>query len=202
MSDDGLRFGPLDDTAVHLCVDMQRMFAEETEWHMPWMKRVLPRVVELCRAHPGRAVFTRFIPAERAEDREGTWRQYYERWASMTLDRLDPDLVGLVPELRPFVTPAQTFDKPVYSPWHTGRLDRILKERGITALIISGGETDVCVLATILGAVDLGYRVIVATDALCSSSDEAHDSAIDLYHRRYGSQVEPVETATILEAWH
>ena len=39
----------------------------------------------------------------------------------------------------------------------------------------SGSETDVCVLATVLDAVDIGYRVIVVRDAICSSSDEGHD---------------------------
>jgi len=40
-----LRFGPPGENAVHLCVDMQRMFAEATEWKMPWLERVLPLVV-------------------------------------------------------------------------------------------------------------------------------------------------------------
>jgi nicotinamidase-related amidase len=35
-------------------------------------------------------------------------------------------------------------------------------------LIISGSETDVCVLATVLAAVDLGYRVIVVRDGVSS----------------------------------
>jgi nicotinamidase-related amidase len=66
---------------------------------------------------------------------------------------------------------------------------------------VSGGETDVCVLATVLGAVDRGYRVVVATDALCSSSDETHDAMMTLYHNRYGQQVETVTTDIILENW-
>jgi nicotinamidase-related amidase len=67
---------------------------------------------------------------------------------------------------------------------------------------VSGGETDVCVLATVLGAVDRGYRVVVATDALCSSSDETHDAMMTLYHNRYGQQVETVTTNTILDSWN
>jgi hypothetical protein len=35
---------------------------------------------------------------------------------------------------------------------------------------VGGVGTDVCVLAAVLGAVDRGYRVVVPTDALCSSS--------------------------------
>ena len=41
---DELRYGAPGETAVHLCVDMQRMFAEGTEWKMPWLERVLPNI--------------------------------------------------------------------------------------------------------------------------------------------------------------
>ena len=48
----GLRHGPLSPQTVHVCVDMQRLFAEDTEWKTPWMERVLPNVVRLVEAHP------------------------------------------------------------------------------------------------------------------------------------------------------
>jgi nicotinamidase-related amidase len=40
------------------------------------------------------------------------------------------------------------------------------------------------VLATVLDAVDIGYRVIVVRDSICSSSDEGHDMLVRLYHTR------------------
>jgi nicotinamidase-related amidase len=36
-------------------------------------------------------------------------------------------------------------------------------------------------LATVLDAVDIGYRVIVVCDAIYSSSDEGHDMLMRLY---------------------
>jgi nicotinamidase-related amidase len=77
-----------------------------------------------------------------------------------------------------------------------------LREREADALIISGSETDVCVLATVLSAVDLGYRVIVVRDAVCSSSDEGHDMLLRLYHTRFSEQIETADAATILSHWH
>jgi nicotinamidase-related amidase len=52
-----------------------------------------------------------------------------------------------------------------------------LREREADALIVSGSETDVCVLATVLDPVNIGYRVIVVGDAVCNSSDEGHRHA-------------------------
>jgi nicotinamidase-related amidase len=51
-----LRFGPLGPQAVHLCVDMQTLFAERTDWHVPWL---LPPVTRLAQAPRERTVFTR-----------------------------------------------------------------------------------------------------------------------------------------------
>ena len=44
---DELRYGAPGETAVHLCVDMQRIFAEGTEWKMPWLERVLPNILSI-----------------------------------------------------------------------------------------------------------------------------------------------------------
>lgn len=200
--DDALRYGPLrPDTTVHLCVDMQRLFAEDTPWRTPWMTRVTPAVARLVEPRPERTIFTRFVPARRPGEGEGTWKRYYERWADVTVERIGDDMVDLVPDLRRFAPPARVLDKRVYSPWIDAGLEGVLRDMKADTVVVSGGETDVCVLAAVLGAVDRGYRVVVATDALCSSSDETHDAMMTLYHRRYGQQVETAATDVILREW-
>jgi nicotinamidase-related amidase len=67
---------------------------------------------------------------------------------------------------------------------------------------VSGGETDVCVLATVMSAVDLGYRIVLATDALCSASDRTHDALLLLYRERYSQQIATATTEQILQAWN
>ena len=198
---DSLRYGPPGEAAVHLCVDMQRMFAEDTEWKMPWLERVVPNILSITSAHPERTIFTRFIPAERPGQGAGMWRHYYERWGSMTIDQLGPEMIDLIPDLAKYVPPARTYDKHVYSPWTGSDLHRQLRSAGIETVIITGGETDVCVLATMLGAIDWGFRVILVTNALCSSADETHDAMMNVYMNRFGEQVETVTTQTLLDAW-
>jgi nicotinamidase-related amidase len=198
---DELRYGPLGRGCFHVCVDMQRLFAEKTDWHTPWLARVLPHAASITEAHPTETIFTRFIPAERPGEGEGTWRRYYERWASMTVERLGPEMLDLVPDLQRFVPPAEVVDKTVYSPWVETDLQERLKSRGAHTLVVTGGETDVCVLSTVLGGVDRGYRIVLATDALCSSADETHDAMLTLYQNRYGQQVETVTTEVILRSW-
>lgn len=172
MAAQGLIHGPLGDTCLHLCVDMQRLFAPGGPWAVPWMTKVLPAIEELTARHTERTLFTRFIPAARPAEGRGMWAHYYRRWADVTLDRINPDLVDLMPSLARFAPPAKLLDKSVYSPWTEGRLDALLNGSGIDSLVITGGETDVCVLATVLGAVDRGFRVVLVTDAICSSTDK------------------------------
>jgi isochorismatase family protein len=127
---DELRYGAVRN-AVHLCVDMQRMFSGGTDWAMPWLPRVLPNLVAIASAHPERTIFTRFIPAHSQGQGAGMWRRYYERWSSMTIDKLGPEMVDLVPELARFVPPARTFDKYVYSPWTGSGLHAQLREADV-----------------------------------------------------------------------
>lgn len=196
-----LPFGPLGDGTVHLCIDMQNLFADGTPWHTPWMKRVLPVVARIAESHPEQTVFTRFIPARHPDELPGSWRRYYRRWADLTLERIDPRLLELVPPLARLAPPAAVVDKRFYSPFAEPDLSNLLRERQIDSLVITGAETDVCVLAAVLDAVDRGYRVVLATDALCSSSDQTHDALMTLYRSRYSLQIEAVESEAILEAW-
>src|SRR3981189_3185459 len=89
-----LPFGPLDRRTAHLCIDMQNLFAEDTPWHTPWMKRVLPAVIEIAERHPEQTIFTRFIPARHPDELPGSWRRYYRRWPDLTLERIDTPPLG------------------------------------------------------------------------------------------------------------
>jgi nicotinamidase-related amidase len=200
MSDYLLPF-PLTERSVHLCVDVQRIFSAEGPWPTPWMERVLPVVVTLASRHPERTVFTRFIPPERPEQMPGMWQAYYQRWRTATREFVDVGLLELMPPLSTLCPPATIINKTRYSGFAEPQLLAHLQERQADALIISGSETDVCVLATVLAAVDLGYRVIVARDALCSSSDEGHDMLMRLYQTRFTEQIETADAEMILSQW-
>jgi nicotinamidase-related amidase len=183
----------------HICVDMQRMFAEDTPWHVPWMDGVKDQVIEVSTRHAARTIFTRFIPPRDAEEMDGAWRGYYEKWWMMTRDQLPAELVDILADLRRLTPPARIFDKQRYSPWLDGRLHASLREERVTSLAISGGETDVCVLATVLGAIDLGYRTVLLDDAICGSADETHDATLKVLGARFSVQLDLVPTQRFLE---
>jgi nicotinamidase-related amidase len=192
---------PLDRSALHVAIDMQRLFAERTEWFMPWLDRVLPNVVAIAGHAPDRTLCTRFIPPEVPEQMTGAWQDYYRHWRAMTRDTLDPCLLELAEPLARLCPPVRTLDKAVYSAFAVPRLAPALRRRGIGTLIVTGGETDVCVLATVMAAIDLGFRVVLPVDALCSARDDTHDALMTLYRERFTNQVETTSTERVLRDW-
>jgi nicotinamidase-related amidase len=186
---------------AHICVDMQAMFAEDTPWHAPWMNRVLPSVEALIERAPERTIFTRFLPPHEPHEAHGAWKDYYRHWSSMTRGQMPPEIFDLTPGLKRFVPPARVFDKPIYSPWLHGNLHQILRSEGVDRLVVSGGETDVCVLNTVLGAIDLGYSVVLPLDALYGSADVTHDATLSIYRSRFQFQLEITTVEDLLDRW-
>jgi len=189
------------DTTAHLCVDMQRMFAEETEWCAPWLRAVLPAVEALVELRPTRTIFTRFVPPAAAEEAYGAWQAYYRKWPRMTREHLAAEMIDLVPSLARHVPPALQLDKPVYSPWFGTELIRHLRSLQTETLIITGGETDVCVAAAVMGAIDHGFQVVLPVDAIFGSADETHDAMLRIYESRFAVQLTTCTTQQLLDEW-
>lgn len=187
--------------AVHLCIDMQNIFAPDGLWATPWMERVLPTVVSVVSRHAERTIFTRFITPQDPEDRPGQWQSYFRRWRQATRRHLPSSALELVPALARFVPPAAVIDKPAYSAFSNPGLASLLVEKNVGTVVISGAETDVCVLSTVLSAVDLGFRIVIIEDALCSSSDVGHDALMTMYRTRFHGQVDLVTAEELAEIW-
>jgi len=187
--------------AVHVCVDIQRLFAEKTDWHTASIPDILPAIVRLTEHAPQRTVFTRFTTPERPEDALGHWRAYYEHWKSVTTGVIGPDIIDLVDELERFVPPARIADKPTYSAFESPALPAMLGEMACRTVICTGVETDVCVLATVMSAMDRGYRVVVVSDAVHSSDPVAHRVTLDHIYCRFEDQIEIGTTDDIIANW-
>lgn len=187
--------------AVHLCIDMQNIFAPGGLWETPWMEKVLPAIASIVSRHRDRTIFTRFITPQKPEDRPGQWQAYFQHWRQATRDHLPPSALDLVPALARYVPPARIVDKPAYSAFSNPQLSDLLVEKSISSVVITGAETDVCVLSTVLSAVDLGFRVVIVEDALCSSSDIGHDALMTMYRTRFHGQVDLVTAEGLAEFW-
>lgn len=197
----GLRFGEIGKRAIHACIDMQRLFAEGSDWSSPVVHAIEPKVSRIAAHAPHLTLFTRFLTPERAEDAQGQWQIYYRHWKSVLASNLGHDLLDLLPPLRRFVPPARVIDKYVHSAFEAAEFQHALDDLHADTIIFTGVETDVCVLATALTAVDRGYRTILVSDAIASSSPPGHRSALDDIYPRFDQQVELIDTNALLRAW-
>ena len=64
---------------------------------------------------------------------------------------------------------------------------------------MTDGETDMCVLSTILGGIDWGCRTVLVADGVCSASDEAHNAMLSLFSKRYSQHVETAKIAELID---
>ncbi|WP_027529000.1 cysteine hydrolase family protein [Bradyrhizobium sp. WSM3983] len=200
MRDRASEVAPVRD-GVHLCVDMQNIFAPGGLWETPWMEKVLPTIVSIVSRHQARTIFSRFITPQDPEDRPGQWQDYFRRWQQAARQHLAASALELVPALARYVPPGRIVDKPAYSAFSNPNLAGLLMEKSVRTVVITGAETDVCVLSTVLSAVDLGFRVVIVEDALCSSSDVGHDALMTMYRTRFHGQVDLATAEELTEFW-
>jgi len=186
---------------LHVVVDMQRVFAEATDWQVPTIGDVVEPILALVRTHPSQTLFTRFVTPATAESAPGDWQRFYARWRSVVGDRMDRAMFDVIEPLAAFVPPAEVIDKSTYSSFADADFTASLARRDIDTLLLSGVETDVCVLATAVDAVDRGFRVVLAADAMTSLSVAGHRAALDAIYPRFDQQIEISTTTAILAAW-
>lgn len=68
-------------------------------------------------------------------------------------------------------------------------LETILKEKGITTLVITGVKTDVCVGATVRDAYLRNYFVVVPKEAVNSENKKQHEANLKNFDPFYGDVV-------------
>ena len=64
------------------------------------------------------------------------------------------------------------------SCFHGTELDVVLRGAGIDTVIIAGVATNLAVESTVRAGADLGYRVVVVSDACATASQTAHDASL------------------------
>jgi len=107
-----------------------------------------------------------------------------------------PDWADLVPELN-----VQSTDylvtKLSWGAFTGNTLDLFLRRKGVTQIILTGIATTIGVESTARSAHELGYNVVLVTDAMSDSSGENHQHSVDKVFPRLG---ETTLTEEVLKA--
>jgi ureidoacrylate peracid hydrolase len=106
----------------------------------------------------------------------------------------------VVPELAP--APGElAVRKHWYDAFAGTPLDGALRAQGVRALVVTGTMTDICVLATVVGAFNREYRVTVVEDGVATLWPEIQQATLDIVRRAYGRVVPAKVVAAEIAAW-
>ena len=89
------------------------------------------------------------------------------------------DEAAIVPELGP--EPSDVFSRRTHglTPFPGTDLDQLLRNLGVTTIVAVGASLNVGIAGLTMVAVDLGYRVVVVTDAVVGVPPEYGDAVLE-----------------------
>jgi biuret amidohydrolase len=80
-------------------------------------------------------------------------------------------------------------NKTTFGAFNSSPLDRILRERGIRSLVITGVSTNCGVESTARDAADRGFGCVLVDDALADYDEYAHNATLRAFHTSFGRVV-------------
>jgi ureidoacrylate peracid hydrolase len=194
-------------------VDMQRGFVEAGQaMEVEPARAMVPRLQALLGAFRQRGlpvVFSEFVYSEQVPLLVGALHPEHRpappgaprgfgRPSSSCLEG-DPS-VETVPGLAP--APGElVVRKHWYDAFAGTPLDGALRARGVTSLVVTGTMTDICVLATVIGAFNREYRVTVVEDCVATLWPEIQQATLDIIGRAYGRVVPSKDVVEALAGW-
>lgn len=105
---------------------------------------------------------------------------------------------GLIDELQP-LGDEPVIDKPGYSAFAHTDLEWLLRNRGVSCLLLTGVTTEVCVSSTLRAAIDLGFSCLTVSDACASPHPELHNAALQMIGIEGGIFGELCSSAELVE---
>jgi nicotinamidase-related amidase len=109
-----------------------------------------------------------------------------------------PDWADLIPELN--VQPADhKVTKHTWGAFANTDLDALLKESGVTQIVLAGVATSIGVESTAREAYALGFNVTIATDAVTDLNLAAHENSLTRIFPRLGETGSTREIIDLLE---
>lgn len=169
-----------------LVIDMQNVYLPGEEWGCPSAPDAVRNICRLLDADVAEhVVFTRFVPPNPAE---GTWKDYNIANADINASEYLNDMMdGLkqYPAKNPVRYPV--YDKSTYTSCRVPEVIEIMKTA--ERIVLTGVVADCCVLATMMEAIDNGWKVVYLTDCVAGSTIENEEAVA-----RIAETLSPVQT--------
>ena len=175
----------LDTNAALVVIDLQKGIAGLPTVHPAG--EIIGRAAQLARAFRGRGLPVVLVNV--------TGRAPGRTEAGSPKFSFPPDWTELVPELEQHPDD-YTVTKQRVGAFIGTDLDEYLRRRGVTQVFLAGISTSAGVESTARSAYDLGYNVVLVTDAMTDRDADAHRHSVEKIFPRLG---ETDTTAKVLQ---
>lgn len=158
-------------------------YGDDLDYYLTRMEEVvLPsvqRLTDAFRRHSAPVFYTRCVSL-RGDGSDQTWRH---RSFGLACSRNEKD-AEILAEIAP--QPGDILlDKTGSSVFNGTHFEHLLRNLGVTYLIVAGIFTNSCVEGTIRDAGDRDFRVLMAEDACAAMSKVGHDNAIGYLDKNF-----------------
>lgn len=178
-----------------LVVDLQNVFmVPPYPTEIPLARELVPNVNKLAKATRDAGGVVVWIQMTHDESDEKTWSVFYDNVSSSARRR--DGLKGLArgthgQELYDGldVLPADLkVEKNRFSAFIQGSsdLDKLLKDRGIDTVLVTGTVTNTCCESTARDAMMLNYKTVMVSDANAAVTDDEHNATLGNILRIFG----------------
>jgi ureidoacrylate peracid hydrolase len=195
--------------ACHIVIDLQNGFMEEGALlEVPMARKTVPNVNAISRelrAAGGIVAYTRWT--YRA-DEPNAWANWYqlgmsERFSKALRETFVPGSHDheLWPELN-VLSDDVVVDKTRFSAFTPGTCDlkRLLDERSIDTVIISGTLTNSCCESTARDACQLNYKTIFVADATATFTDSEHNGTLNNLSPTYADIMKTEKVLSVIRS--
>lgn len=106
----------------------------------------------------------------------------------------------MVDELQPL--PGEpVIDKPGYGAFYQTDLELLLRNAGVTSLVLTGVTTNVCVQSTLREAVDRGFECITVEDGCATSDMRLHEATMAMIRDEGDIFGRVMQSEVLLREW-
>jgi ureidoacrylate peracid hydrolase len=178
-----------------LVIDLQNVFmVAPYPTEVPVAREIVPNVNKLAAATRDAGGIVVWIQMTHTEDDKKNWSVFYENVSSSAkrvegLKGLGRGTHGQALYDGLDVQPADMkVEKNRFSAFIQGSsdLDRLLKERGIDTVVVTGTVTNTCCESTARDAMMLNYKTVMVSDANAAATDDEHNATLANMLRIFG----------------
>ncbi|MGC8816297.1 MAG: cysteine hydrolase family protein [Candidatus Hadarchaeum sp.] len=104
----------------------------------------------------------------------------------------------IIPELKP-IKGEPIISKHTYDVFQVPRLRKLLREKGVEVLVLTGVVTEICIQHSAAGAFFNGYKVVISEDGVASPDRRAKERSLDYMRKIYGAKI--TNSQEIIKGW-